>query len=163
MEKKFLKEQMMRIETNYGKDRFQITKQMFDLWYEMFQNLDENGIKASVDEYIRTNEYPPTVASIIKIYNGKSDYREQMAERLWKKYKFICRWLEEKPDNAVYRNYVKTVMAFPADERNEIASEMIERAVFLYNDTDDRKLPPEARLRFSDVLGEYEWMLKNRS
>ena len=68
IDKTFLKDQMIRLETNYGKDRFKITKQMFELWYEMFSDYDPEGIKASVSEYIRTNEFPPTVASINNIY-----------------------------------------------------------------------------------------------
>ena len=51
--KKFVKEQMMRLEQNYGKDRFKITLELFNLWYEMFKDCAEEGLKVSVDEYLR--------------------------------------------------------------------------------------------------------------
>ena len=69
--KEFIRSQMIRLEANYGQERFNITQSMFDLWVDMFKTLEPEGLKASVDEYIRTNDYPPTVSGILKIYNQK--------------------------------------------------------------------------------------------
>lgn len=130
----FIKAQMQRLECNYGMDRFKITKQMFELWCEMFQDLNEDGIKASVDEYIRTNEYPPSVASIMKIYSQKDQSRDELGRYLKSKYTWICRWYGEAGNDNTYKQLVDFISKIPAAQRKKSIDEMAYEAVEFYND-----------------------------
>ena len=46
--KDFLKEQMKKLETNYGRDKFNITKDIFNLWLEMFADCKEEVVEVNV-------------------------------------------------------------------------------------------------------------------
>ena len=130
---------MQRLEQNYGVERFKITQEMFDLWVEMFKDYSSEGLKLSVDEYIQTNEYPPTVASIVKIYNAKNEYRKEMLSYLKGKYLWLNRWIEQTPTQEEFSWFCKYIMTFEKDKRKgkveEIASDVISR----YNSTHENK------------------------
>ena len=130
--KGFVKEQMGRLETNFGKDRFKVTQSLFDLWYEMFQDLDENGIKASVDEYIKTSEYPPTIASIMKIYNAKKEYREHLRRFIKAKYTWVYKWFEEEMSEDVYQKLIDMVFSYPKEVREKVMTDFAYEATSYY-------------------------------
>lgn len=134
MEKQFLKEQMMRLEANFTTERFKITKQMFDLWYEMFKDLEEEGVRVSINEYIRTSEYPPTVASIMKIYDAKAQEREELKKYIKGRYIYMCRWYEEHPDDEIYSQIIRLINAVPKEKRHEVVENISLEAVRYYND-----------------------------
>lgn len=133
-ERIFIQQQLKRLETNYGKERFKITQPMFELWAEMFKDLDENGIKASVDEYIKTSEFPPNVASIMKIYNAKNQSRNEFGNYLKSKYIQMCRWYEEQGNNDTYDRIVDYIFNQPVDERKKAIDEMTKEAIEFYHD-----------------------------
>lgn len=137
--KKFVKEQMMRLEQNYGKDRFKITLELFNLWYEMFKDCAEEGLKVSVDEYLRTSEYPPTIASIMNIYKSKSEYRKEISEYLKNRYVWVCRWIDECPTQETYRLLCRYIFKFPKEERKKQVEELIRKAMIYYNETQENK------------------------
>ena len=130
---------MMRIEQNYGVERFKITQEMFELWHEMFKDYDEEGFKVSVDEYMRTNEYPPTVGSIAKIYKAKDDYRKEILSYLKSKYIWVCRWLEEKPTQNEFSWFCRYIMSFEKRERKNKADELVRKTIAEYNNTQEKK------------------------
>lgn len=136
---KFLSKQMMKLEQNYGKDRFKITQQMFDLWSDMFKDYDEEGLRVSVDEYIQTSEYPPTIGSIAKIYRAKDNYRKEMASFLKSKYLWVCRWIEQKPTQEEFSWFCKYVMSYEKDERKSRADEIVRRVIARYNELPEKK------------------------
>lgn len=129
----------MRLEQNYGVDRFKITLEMFNLWYEMFKDCEEEGLKVSVDEYLRTSEYPPTVASIAKIYKAKDEYRKELLSYLKGRYIWVCRWIEEQPTQETFSLFCRYAVSFPQEERKAKVEEVIQKAVQHYNDTQENK------------------------
>jgi hypothetical protein len=134
MDKKFLKEQMVRLEANFTTERFKITKPMFDLWYEMFHDLEEEGVRVSINEYIKTNDYPPTVASIMKIYNARAQEREELRRYIKGKYIQICRWYEEKPNDDTLAEITKMTTNVPKEDRKKFVEDMAYDAIRFYND-----------------------------
>ena len=130
---------MIKLEQNYGKDRFKITQQIFDLWSEMFKDYSEEGLKVSVDEYIKTSEYPPTVASIAKIYREKSEYREELRSYLKNKYIWVSKWYEEEPTQEVFAEFCRYIMRFPKDDRKSKADEITRKAISYYNNKQNQK------------------------
>ena len=133
--REFILAQMKRLENNYTKERFKITQQMFDLWADMLGNLEEDGIKVSVDEYIRTNEYPPTVGSIVKIYEAKNEYRKEIASYLKSKYLWMKRWIEDKPNEEEYSEFCRYIMAYPREKRKEKVDKIVSEVIADYNKT----------------------------
>lgn len=130
---------MIKLEQNYGKDRFKITQQIFDLWSEMFKDYSEEGLKVSVDEYIQTSEYPPTVASIAKIYRTKAEYREELRSYLKNKYIWVSKWYEEEPTQEVFALFCRYIMRFPKDDRKSKADEITRKAISYYNNKQNQK------------------------
>ena len=70
--KEFLRDQMKKLETNYGKDRFLINQEMFDLWYEVFSDCEAEGLKLAVINCMKDCEYAPNIAKLMKCYKELS-------------------------------------------------------------------------------------------
>lgn len=135
--REFIKNQVVRLEDNYGSDRFKLTQPMFELWCEMFKDANEDGLKVSVDEYIASNEYAPNIAGIMKIYKAKANYRKELHIFLLGKYKWVCRWYEEKPSQEVFSMFCKYIAKFPKDIQKTKADEVVRNAVSRYNSIHD--------------------------
>lgn len=135
----FIQRQMLKLENNYGRERFKVTQSMFEIWADVFKDFDEDGFKASVDEYIRTNEFPPTVASVAKIYKAKLEYREDLMSYLKSKYVWITKWFGEEPSQEVFSQFCKYILRFPKDDRKLKADELTRKAVVFYNDKRNTK------------------------
>lgn len=153
----FIQTQLKKLETNFGKERFKVTQPMFELWAEMFKDLNEDGIKASVDEYIRTSEYPPNIASIMKIYNAKEQARDELSKFLKMKYAWMCRWYGEGKNDTDYKQIVAFVIKHPASERKTAIDEMCREAVAFYNDCLENGEP----VTIHKFLEGYLWMQKD--
>ena len=137
--REFIQAELVRLEHNFGKERFKVTQQMFDLWSEIFADYEEEGVKVSVDEYLRTSEYPPTIASIIKIYKAKDEYRKELLSYLKGRYIWVCRWIEDKPTKETFSQFCKYAMSFPQKERKARVEEVISKAINYYNETQENK------------------------
>ena len=144
MDKQFLKTQMMRLETNYGSDRFRITKPMFDLWMEMFADCEEAGIKASVNEYMLNNEYPPTIASIMKIYREKEQLRKEVINYVLGHYKAVSKWYGEPTSDETYLIFKDCVCSYPLKSIKGKTDELVEKLMDEYNSSAD---PSNIRLK----------------
>lgn len=152
--KKFLQQQMKRIETNYGKAKFNVTQEVFDLWYEMFSKYDPNGFKVAIDEYMRTNEFPPNIAGINKIYQKLDDEREHIAQVIRAKYKWVARWFEEQPSAETYKLFVNYICSFPVIEREKQAEELAYQLVAYWNECAEQGMPINKRATIKELLKE---------
>ena len=148
--REFLKKQFRRLETNYGADRFKINQEMFNLWMELLSDCEEAGIKASVDEYILENEYPPTVASIMKIYRTKEQLRKDILEYILGNYKYISHWYDEKPNEETYIAFKNHICNYPLSVMRVITDELVEKLKDIYNTAEN----PEQTLTLIGVLKE---------
>lgn len=133
MDKGFMKTQMMRLEANYGMEKFKITKEVYELWLDMFKDVDEKGFEASVNEYIRKNEFPPTVASIMKIYITKKELRDSTNEYIVSIYQWLARWFEEEPSSATYEAFRNIVCVYPLPEVKGKVDIAAQELVGMYN------------------------------
>ena len=108
-------------------------------------NIDEKSkrkreiVLTAVDEYIKTSEYPPTVASIAKIYREKSEYREELRAYLKNKYIWVSKWYEEEPTQEVFAEFCRYIMRFPKDDRKSKADEITRKAISYYNNKQNQK------------------------
>lgn len=135
----FIQAQLKKLENNFGKERFKVTQPMFNLWADMFKDYNEEGLRVSVDEYMRTNEFPPTVGSIAKIYKAKDEYRKNLLSYLKGKYIWICRWTEVEPTQEEFSMFCRYAVQFPASDRKQKVEEVVSKIVRYYNDTQENK------------------------
>ncbi len=157
--RKFLQEQVKRLEINYGKDRFKVSQPMYDLWAEMFKDYDEDGIKVSVDEYIRTNEFPPTIASIMKIYDEKNKRRQELGHYLKTKCNWISRWYE-KPMTQKEIEFIKQMVSGKSfGDTKTFLDDMALEAVRFYNESVANGVKDVTIMKF---LEGYQWTQKDR-
>ena len=75
MDKQFLLKQMQRLEKNYGREKFNGSfnspQEMFDFWYEMFSDCNEQAFKLAVDKCIKENEFVPNIAGLVNYPSHK--------------------------------------------------------------------------------------------
>lgn len=129
MDKAFLREQMIKLETNYGKDKFVITKEMFDLWYEMFQECEEEGLELAVKKCIKENEFAPNIAGLMKHYKELADEREDLKETIQHQYTTICSIWGEEYDSDTFKAIAEYIMRQPKKMRKVEMVELTHRAV----------------------------------
>lgn len=136
MKKAFLREQMIKLETNYGKDKFIITKEMFDLWYSMFSECDELGLKFAVEKCIKENEFAPNIANLMKCYKELEEERADLAETIRNQYSIICSIWGEKFDLETLKEIQKYIIRFPKKTRKVEMVELTHDAVSFRHDCD---------------------------
>lgn len=136
MDKAFLREQMIKLETNYGKDKFVITKEMFDLWYEMFQDCEEEGLELAVKKCIRENEFAPNIAGLMKHYKELEDERKDLKETIQHQYTTIRSIWREEYDSATFKTIAEYIMRQPKNMRKVEMVELTHRAVSFSNNCD---------------------------
>lgn len=134
--KEFLLKQMGRLELNYGKDRFRVEQDMFDLWYEMFAECEEPGLKLAVDKCIKENEFAPNIAGLMKYYKALEDERNDLRDTIQHQYTTIRSIWGEKYDKETYESIVEYIMRQPKNLRKVEMVELTHRAVSFAHDCD---------------------------
>lgn len=132
--KEFLGEQMTRLETNYGAEKFKINQALFDLWYEMFHDCEEEGLKLAVDRCIKKSEFAPNIAGLMKYYKEVCDEHNAFINSLTSSLTTISSiWGEKKSPEAfsALREYMER---FPASTRSIELVEFTHKAVSFRND-----------------------------
>ena len=132
--KQFLKEQAKRIETNYGKDRFVMNPDIFDLWYEMFADCDEEGLRLAVTKCIKESEFPPNIAGLMKYYRQLDEERCELGETIKAQYRKMRSFWGEEYDKETHQAIIEYLMRFPKKTRKVEMIELSQRAIsFSFN------------------------------
>lgn len=129
-----LKEQMAKLETNYGKDRFIITPESFDLWEEMFADCDAKGFELAIDKCIKEEVYVPNIAAVMKHYRELSEEREALRETIKHEYGLMRSIWEEQYDSDTFDAIVEYIYRFPKKQRKVETIELAQRAISFYHD-----------------------------
>ena len=136
MDKAFLREQMIKLETNYGKDKFVITKEMFDLWYEMFCDCNEEGLGLAVNKCIKENEFAPNIAGLMKYYKEIENEHNELESLIKRQYTVIRSIWGEEYDGDTFKALAEYVLRFPSKQRNIEVVEFTHKAVSFFHDCD---------------------------
>lgn len=134
LSKKFLKEQLTKLQTNYGKDKFDLSQDMFNLWYEMFADCEEDGLKIAVNNCIKENEYAPNIAGLMKYYKDLDNSRKEIAEVMQSKYTTIRSMWEEEYDPNTFKSIVEYIFRFPKEQRKIQMVELTHHMISFCND-----------------------------
>ena len=131
--KKSLKEQLIKLQTNYGTDKFDLSQEKFDLWYEMIGECDERILEAAVKNCIKENEYPPTIATLMKFYREVEAAREEIHTLMKTEYSNMRSYWGERYDSETFRAIIEYVFRYPKDQRKAEMVSLTHRAVSYYN------------------------------
>lgn len=63
-------------------DKKPITKEGFDIWYDLLSDLEAATLDAASSNYIRENRYPPTIADLRSEYQKIKDYLADVKSQL---------------------------------------------------------------------------------
>lgn len=136
IKEEFLLKQMARIELNYGKERFKVDQDIFDLWYEMFKDCAEQGLKLAVDKCIKENEFAPNIAGIMKYYRAIEEEHDEMKNLLSSQYRKICSLWPEDYDSDTFKAIAEYIYRFPKKMRKVEMIELTQRAISFSFDCD---------------------------
>ena len=64
------------------RDRQPITKEGFDIWYDLLSDLNVKTLNMATSNYIRDNKYPPTIADLRSEYKRIVDHYSDMSKQL---------------------------------------------------------------------------------
>lgn len=132
--KKVLKEQLEKLQLNYGVGKFDVTPEAFELWYEMFADCDENGFKLAVANCIKENEYAPNIAGLMKYYRTLEQDRAEIAEVMKSKYTTMRSMWREEYDSDTFKAIIEYIFRFPKEQRKVQMVELTHHAISFYND-----------------------------
>ncbi len=132
--KEFLLNQMRKLETNYGKEKFVMNPDLFELWYEMFQPCEEEGLKLAVDKCIKESEFAPNIATLMKFYKELADEREEMRRLIEHEYGLMKSVWGEKDNAETYNAIVRYIYKQPKKERRVKMVELSQESISYYHD-----------------------------
>lgn len=69
------------LNTAYG-NKFPLNDKISNLWYEIFSDYHMEDIYQAAKRYIRKSEYAPTIAGIMKEYNGMKNEKADDIKRI---------------------------------------------------------------------------------
>lgn len=142
MQREFLFKQLQKLEDAYDKLP-PFTQEKIDLWCECFSDCDEQTFASAVMTYIKTNEFPPTIAGINKCCCEINEYRQMMASLIKGQYNIMRSTWEEPFSIDCYNKYLGIVYKAPKGIREDLAVEITQNAVQFYHDCEyDGKEPP---------------------
>ena len=92
---------------------FVLNDSVADAWIEIFKDYECEPIMASMRKYVKSNEYCPVPASILKLYEeGKSKLNQAVGhdvEELMSVLTFMCQRSDVCNEVEYYRQWIKTV------------------------------------------------------
>lgn len=132
----FLLSQMKRLEVNYGKDKFVMYPDLFNLWYDMFKDCNEVGVRQAVDKCIKENEFAPNIAGLMKYYKQIESAHNELVNCVKSQYALMRSVWEEPYDFTSLNELYDYTNRFPADTRKTEITEFAQKAVSFRHDCD---------------------------
>lgn len=117
------------IKTYYPKDNILPTKESMELWYDLLSDLDYKMAQNAMKNYVKKNQYPPTIADLRQEYELLDDERRRKRAQLKETYNstlaiYPCAY-DERP--GIEKVYKSILMEFPEDERPAVANKIYQR------------------------------------
>ena len=134
--REFLLNQMHRLELNYGRDRFVVNQNVFELWYDMFKTCTQDNLKSAVDKCIKESEFAPNVAGLMKFYKELSTEHDEYITFVKREYTLMrAVWQEEKDPGTVIELY-QFSLKFPEKQRKTLLVELTQNSCSFRHDCD---------------------------
>lgn len=126
---------LQKLERAYA-PKLKFTQELVDLWYEMFQDCEEEGLKIAVNNCIKESEFAPNIATVMKCYKALETERNDLKETIKHQYTTMRVIWGEDYDSDTFNEIVRYIMKFPKNVRKVEMIELQQRAVSFAHDCD---------------------------
>ncbi len=130
--KNFLLQQLKKLQINYGTDKFDMSDETFKLWYEMFKDCDEDGLRIAVNNCIKESEFAPNVAGLMKYYRILDQEHEELKQSIKSNYTNIMSKWRESYNTETLQAIKEFVLRFPKNQRITRMEELTINALQFY-------------------------------
>ena len=110
------------------------TQDLVDLWYEMFQDCEEEGLKLAVDKCIKENEFAPNIAGVMKYYRELDAERQELTDLIKHQYTTMMVVWGEEYDRETLCAIMNYILKFPKSSRKVEMVDLTHRAVSFVHD-----------------------------
>ena len=124
---------LQKLEKAYS-GKLHFDQDLVDLWYEMFEDCEEEGLKLAVARCIKESEFPPNIATLMKFYKELADEREEMGRFISHEYGLMRSLWEEEYSDDTFNAIVEYVFSKPKINRKVEMVELSQRAISFYHD-----------------------------
>ena len=116
--------------------KLHFTQDLVDLWYEMFSECEEEGLKLAVNKCIQENEFAPNIAALMKCYKELEQEKIELTDTISHQYTSIRAIWGEEWDSATFNAIVTYIFRFPKKQRKVEMIELAQRAISYYHNCD---------------------------
>ena len=128
MTKEEFKPIAQRLRKIYTRDNFLADKETFDLWFEFLEDLETRAVERVVNDYIKANPYPPTIADIRQEYQVLLDGYNALLKRVKDEFELAMSCYPE-PDATAYDLFLSKIKEHPQKEWIPRASSFKSRTI----------------------------------
>lgn len=124
-------------------EKFFINPTLFDIWYDCCKDCDAEIFKHAVRMYMKTCEYAPTIAGVLRCYNDIKSYRTMIKELIISQYNVMRNVWEEPFDEPTLFRFRDIVFTAPKEKREGLINDIVNHAISFHNDCSyEAKTPP---------------------
>lgn len=137
MDKNVLINSLQRLEKAYPSKEAPTLKQMqekVDFWFEYFADCKEKIFEQAVTNYIKHEEFPPSIAGVMKYYREIETYLKEMREFLFSQYSMMMATWDENQDQDTLNEFVRIIRKYPREKKKEAAIEITNKAISYHHD-----------------------------
>lgn len=137
MDKKVFISNMQRLDKAYPPkiplNKVQLQEKV-NFWYEYFADCKEKIFEQAVTNYIKHEEFPPSIAGVMKYYREIETYLKEMREFLFSQYSMMMATWDENQDQDTLNEFVRIIRKYPRDKKKEAAIEITNKAISYHHD-----------------------------
>ena len=103
----------------YRQDNFIPDKRTSDSWYEMLKDLEAPATMKAVENYIKSNRFPPTVADIRSEYARMYEAYQSFIREVKKEYGIACQYyphMDLETENETFNVFMGKLKKHPQGE-----------------------------------------------
>ena len=105
-----------------------------NFWYEYFADCKEKIFEQAVTNYIKHEEFPPSIAGVMKYYCEIETYLKEMREFLFSQYSMMMATWDENQDQDTLNEFVRIIRKYPREKKKEAAIEITNKAISYHHD-----------------------------
>lgn len=128
MERETFLKYLQKLEMAYA-PKLSFTQELVDLWYEMFADCEEEGVRLAVNKCIKENEFAPNIAGLMKYYRELESEKNELRDVIQKQYTTMRSIWDEEYSSDTFKALTEYIMKFPKDRRKEEMVELTHRAL----------------------------------
>ena len=126
---------LQRLEMAYT-PKLHFDQNQVDLWYDMFKDCAEEGLKLAVDKCIKENEFAPNIAGLMKYYRELETEHNELKDLIHAQYTTIRSIWGEEYDSDTFKEIAAYILRQPRKMRKVEMVELTHRAVSFRHDCD---------------------------